>query len=159
MTRIHIDRVGPDQYFEERSMPEPNSGCWIWLGATNNGYGVARYRSKSKNAHRLSYELLNGVSVIDGIDVCHKCDNRACVNPDHLFLGTRKENMQDCARKGRIKPPLPLMGDESPNSKLNASQVISIRSDKRSQRQIAKAYGVNRGTIAAILHRKTWRHI
>jgi hypothetical protein len=142
-----------------RSMPEPNSGCWIWLGAIrSNGYGAINIEKKTRSAHRLAYEIANKKSVPSNLDVCHRCDVRACINPDHLFVGTRKDNMVDCANKGRNFVPL-LRGEESPNSKLTVRQVLAIRKDSRSIRALGRAYGVDRGTIASIVHRKTWRHI
>lgn len=146
-------------YFWDRSIPEPNSGCWIWLGATSHGYGVVRHKAKNIGAHRLAYELYHSVSVPSSVDICHRCDNRACVNPLHLFEGTRLENMHDCISKGRFAYPEPLCGEDSPNSKLTDMDVLEIRSDPRSQRAIARAYGVDKATVAHIVHRRTWRHI
>ena len=81
-------------------------GCWEWQGSKNRrGYGYFRHKERSNYlAHRLSWELTNG-SIPDGLEVCHACDNPACVNPGHLFLGTHRDNMIDAWQKGRIAPP------------------------------------------------------
>ena|ERR1035437_1750037 len=100
------------------SIPEPNSGCLIWTGSIReNGYGQI---SLSKNdpirqttntkgrmfaAHRVSFELANG-PIPDNLSVLHRCDNRLCINPDHLFLGTHNDNMVDMMSKGRYKNAL-----------------------------------------------------
>ena len=87
--------------FEAKFVPVTESGCWLWLGAWSwNGYGYIEYRKKKLRAHRVSWELHRG-AIAGGLHVCHQCDVPACVNPDHLFLGTRGDNMLDCHRKGR----------------------------------------------------------
>lgn len=95
--------------FDRKYIPEPNSGCWLWLGAIcsgNAGYGQVREGGKTDYAHRASYRMHCG-EIPAGLDVCHTCDQPSCVNPDHLFTGTRQENMQDAKRKGRLVVPGP----------------------------------------------------
>ena len=89
-----------------RVEPVPEAGCWLYTGSVDGGgYGtVSTSRGKSPaKAHRVSYEHHHG-PIPKGIEVCHRCDTPRCVNPQHLFLGTRQENMLDCSRKGRISP-------------------------------------------------------
>lgn len=80
------------------------NGCWEFTGALRSGYGAIKYKGKTCATHRVSYEISNG-NIPNGLLVCHKCDNRKCINPEHLFLGTYSENMQDCKNKGRIVIP------------------------------------------------------
>lgn len=122
------------------------SVCWGWTGAAKgNGYGHINVDGRSMTAHRYAYTLFNGVEVADGLDVCHTCDNRCCVNPDHLFLGTRAENVADMRAKGRAA---------GGNRKhLRESQVQHIRqrlASGMSPRLIAEQMDVNYHTITAI---------
>lgn len=97
------DRVWNVRGIMNRVEQEPNTGCWLWTGAVIpvSGYGQMRYgKGTPKKAHRVSYEIFVG-PIPDGLYVCHRCDTPLCVNPDHLFLGTAKDNAQDAMRKGR----------------------------------------------------------
>jgi hypothetical protein len=89
--------------FQQMIKPSP-SGCIVWVGCTNRGgYGSFTIRNRKITAHRFAWIAANG-DIPDGMWVLHSCDNRACVNPDHLFLGTHAENMADMVRKGRPRP-------------------------------------------------------
>lgn len=138
------------------------NGCWLWLASKDiHGYGAfglltpAGY--KTVKAHRVSYALRYG-TINSGQMVCHKCDCPKCVNPAHLFLGTQKDNMRDCADKGRIKIPhyKALLNG---NGKLSEAQVAEIRRLKGqlTQRQLAKQYNVSQVHIGRI-HRKEVRN-
>jgi hypothetical protein len=126
---------------------------------------------KQIGAHRFSYILAHG-RIPKGLFVCHTCDNRGCVNPAHMFLGTSKDNMQDAARKGRtlsgdkhpshVHPEMIRRGESSSHHRLTSEQVLAIRKAQQEgapRRALATEYGVDRSTIDAIVHRKTWKHI
>src|ERR1700757_1576049 len=92
---------------EDRSQPNPNTGCWTWMGARQSGgYGQIQIAGKSWLAHRASWTTFRG-QIPQGLNVLHHCDNRICVNPPHLFIGTQRDNWQDALEKGRItgEPP------------------------------------------------------
>lgn len=151
------DRVKLRRLIEDSSIPEPNSGCWLWnKDAYSTGYGRFYDRElKGRQqllAHRVSYEA--NIGPLSRRDcICHKCDNPICVNPDHLFKGTHADNMRDCSAKGRAKVPR-LMGSDHPQSKLQDNDIIAIRRDRRSLRLIAKEYQVSRASISNIKAKK-----
>lgn len=121
--------------------------CWPWIGAgKGNGYG----HTSRGPAHRVSYELFVG-PVPEGMDVCHRCDNRACVNPDHLFVGTRAENMADMKAKGR--------GAGGCRKHLREHQVQEVRrrlSAGVPQADIARTMNIHRSTVSAIKQGKSY---
>jgi hypothetical protein len=95
----------PEERFWKYVDKKNENDCWPWIGAiTTRGYGEMVVEKKIVGAHRLSYEIHKG-KIKNGLFVCHTCDNRKCVNPKHLFLGTQKDNMQDALKKGRIFNP------------------------------------------------------
>ena len=89
----------PDIYFWPRV--KKSDGCWLWVGGKGNGYGYVWHDNRTKRAHRVSWEMAYGPIPL-GLFVCHKCDTPLCVRPDHLFLGTAKDNIEDCFIKGRL---------------------------------------------------------
>ena len=101
MSAIKLDLDEQKKRFHARYIQEPNTGCWLWSAAGGGQhYGLFHFRGKTIGAHRASWIFHKG-EIPNGLYVLHKCDTRPCVNPDHLFLGTPKDNMQDCVKKGR----------------------------------------------------------
>lgn len=140
------------------SIPEPNSGCFLWLGPTDEcGYGLLRWQGKTHRAHRLAWMARNG-EIAPNLHACHHCDVPACVNPDHLFLGTNADNNADKMAKGRHRCN-PLLGEAAPAAKLTANQILEIRADNRRQRIIAREYGVDQSRISRVKALVDWRHL
>lgn len=132
----------------------PIVDCVMFPGCkSHRGYGLLRHNGKLKHAHRVSYEIFNG-NIPEGAYVCHKCDNRACVNPDHLFIGSHAENMEDMIYKGRQ-----LKGQQVHTCKLTPEQVIDIKKDVRSQRKIAAHFGISKSAVGKIKRQETWIHL
>ena len=129
-------------------------GCWVWRGAkTTSGYGAFQLGVGNKaRAHRIAYVLTYG-AFDDDLIVCHKCDNRECVNPDHLFVGTNADNAADMSRKGRAAK---LHGSQNGCSKLTEGVVLSIYQDPRTNREIAAEHGIQPSLVSMIRHRKVW---
>jgi hypothetical protein len=131
-------------------------GCWIWTGGMSpKGYGVHWVGRGHKRAHRYSFELHTGIDP-GGLVVMHTCDNRACVNPNHLELGTQTENIADMDRKGRRGSA---KGMAHPAAALNEDQVRAIRADTRNQRDIAADYSISKACVGAIKAGRTWKHV
>jgi hypothetical protein len=147
-------KIGDADLIERHSIPEPNSGCWLWIGSTSNrfGYGRVSQNRRERLAHRLSYLAHNGPIPLD-MHVLHRCDVAICVNPDHLFLGTLKDNVQDCLSKGRH---VALRGESHRSSKLNRDKVASIRASSASISELARDFGVSRRAIRFVKTGATW---
>ncbi len=131
--------------------------CWEWIGPTYRGYGRLWHRGKTIRAHRASWVIHHG-DIPHGMFVCHRCDNPKCVNPDHLFLGTHRDNIDDKVRKGRCAR-LDRRGEKGGNAKLAVEDVLRIRRKLRPQKELAVEYGVDPSTISDIQRRKTWTNI
>ena len=152
--------VSPKDRFEDKYEDVTESGCWIWIAySLPNGYGRFGLNGKTELAHRASYMLHKG-DIPEGFHVCHTCDTPSCVNPDHLFLGTPKDNMQDCKKKGRMNNGNP-KGESNGKSKLTENDVFEIRdlleNSPYSQAKIAEIYEVYYTAISKIKYKRTWR--
>lgn len=147
---------------EERfwSNVQRTDGCWIWTGDTYVGRGYGRlylgggYANRVV-AHRFSYELHYGPLPDPKLYVCHHCDNRLCVRPDHLFLGTAADNSRDAARKGRLAS-----GEDHPHTSLTEDRVREIRFEyangRAEQTELATRFGVSQTVISHIVRGETW---
>jgi len=129
--------------------------CWIWTGDKyDSGYGRLTLKlGLQVRAHRFMYEQRFG-KIPEGMFALHKCDVRACVNPEHIFIGTKKDNMRDCVSKGRNRYKT-LKGTESPNSNLTDRDITEIRelykTGKFFQREIGRKFGVSQVTVSRII--------
>ncbi len=147
-------------------------GCHLWTGtlSTSGGYGQFRVGRRTLTAHRVAWVLARGD--IGGLFVCHRCDVRRCVNPEHLFLGTQADNMADKVSKSRqsmgrqhgasIKNRFVMRGSAAPAAKLTESSVLEIRRRRdagEALSTIAADFGVNNSTVCEVSKRHTWAHI
>lgn len=156
------------------------NGCWEWLKSKGGKYGKLHWMSKCLSAHKASYLAFKG-GVPEGLQVCHTCDNPICVNPDHLWLGTAKENMRDCISKNRWRGTKGVKwtpewrknilskrkhadrkGEAHHRNKLTNEGVKEIREmlkQNLSQTKIAKKFGVDPSTISHIKRGRLWPHL
>ena len=144
----------------EKFYVDSETGCWIWTACRNKGYGAVRHLGRMTPAHRVSWIYAFGeipkASGSHGMCVCHKCDNTLCVNPEHLFLGTHQDNMDDMVAKGRDKK---VNGEAIGIAKLTEEDIPYILADNRSMDEIALDYGVSQSAISKVKRRVTWKHI
>lgn len=150
--------------FHARYKVDETTGCWIWTGAYDkDGYGQwqtekirqanGKYLRIRRRAPRISWELHKG-DIPEGKYILHKCDDPRCVNPDHLLLGTPKQNSEDMVRKGRSP-----RGEKQGNSRLSEAQVIEIRTSSETLESLAKRFGVSVATVSDARMGRTWAHI
>lgn len=138
--------------FEEKYIVAP-SGCWEWTASKDgNGYGILWDGVKNSKAHRVSYTMYKGTIPV-GMFACHTCDNPACVNPEHVFIGSALDNNRDAKNKGRGHRP---RGAKNPKAKLTQEQVDNIRSSGKGASELAHAYPVSRQQLSDILNNKKW---
>jgi len=165
---IASDKSALDRFW---SKVQPSEGCWNWTAAKNEkGYGVFGINRDTFKAHRVAF-ILSGQEIPDGLCLLHKCDNPACVNPDHMMIGTRAENNADMCAKGRHvngaqKTPIEQCkyekGEHHHNARLTAEIVLQIRNDRAlgmSFSRIAAKYGIGQKHAHSIATRKAWKHV
>lgn len=155
------------------SKVQKTDGCWLWMGGRYpTSYGKVRVSNRTTYAHRVAWALSNG-EIPAGLHVCHHCDNPPCVRPDHLFVGTCKDNMQDRARKGRsghithpeafVGNPNAPRGEAHPRARLTNDAVVLIRQLWRTgdytQTELGELFGCSHDAISRVVNLKSWTHI
>lgn len=150
-TRPFTDKARFDKYVDKKGFDE----CWPWLaGRSGAGYGKFRLNGRTVSAHRASY-VLNKGTIPDGLLVRHTCDNKPCVNPNHLITGTPKDNARDAVERG-LYP----RGESQGRAKLTLQEVDEIRAllhiNRDSNRAIGERYGVSKATVQRIAAGRTW---
>ena len=172
-----IDFLTPERIasFWEKVDRQTQGDCWRWKAFRNPmGYGMFGVKRDVRLAHRIAYELTYG-EIPEGMCVLHRCDNPSCVNPSHLYLGTRTDNNRDKLLRGRVYRPVgdknpsrshpetQVRGEASPNAKLTTESVKQIRimyaTGKYRLVDIASQFGVSFSTIGRIVKRETWKHL
>jgi hypothetical protein len=173
VTRFHVLRDGADAClrcanrgyqthmarFWARAIPEPNSGCWLWTGRVDGkGYGMFMIDSSNRRAHRLALSF-SGVDVPHDRIVCHRCDNPPCVNPEHLYVGTDRDNVNDRESRKRGGGPK-RRGEGNGRAKLTQAQVEEIRAlfetGLHTKVALGKRFGVSDAQIGYIVRRLQW---
>lgn len=156
-TRLH--RTPPiEKHFWEQAKILGKNDCWEWQGyKSRKGYGQIQIDHRVTAAHRVAWELTHG-PIREGLQVCHKCDNPPCVNPNHLFLGTNDDNVADKMSKNRQ-----VHGVNHPHAKLTDAQVVEARQRFAeggiSIAALARRYGVSGVSMRSVILRATWRHL
>jgi hypothetical protein len=148
------DETLAKRFFAKNIIPDSKDECWKWTGSSYPyGYGCIGTSKGVDGAHRVSYKLHVG-EIPDGLCVLHKCDNPNCNNPEHLFLGTKKDNALDRSLKGRGKNPI--HRGNHPNAKLTVEDVMAIKGSKEKRNVLAEKFGVTAVSISRIINGERW---
>lgn len=147
-----------DRFWSKVRKSEETDGCWLWTASLHTeGYGHFGLRGRIVRAHRVSWEIANGVTVPDGMKLCHTCDNPPCVRPDHLFIGTDAENAKDKVRKGRSP-----RGEEAPKVRLtndSVQRIVELRRQGVPRKDVARLSDIDPSVITRIMSGQIWSHI
>jgi len=130
--------------------------CWLWTASMRGGYGRIKHHGRDIGAHRVAWALTYG-TIPDGFSILHRCDNRRCVNPAHLVLGTQRDNIQDMIAKDRLGRGF--RGGQYPHAILTSEDVREIRRSPDTGRALAKRLGVSPSTISDVRRRRHWTHV
>lgn len=144
---------------DHHTIPEPMTGCWLcWsrLGPRKNNYSHLSYKGKTIASHRASYELHKG-RIPQGLSVLHRCHTPACVNPDHLRVGTHRENMEDMIARGRRETRA--RGTAIGIAKLTDESAMNVYLATGSVSSISRRFGITRTAVRSVKSRRTWKHI
>lgn len=151
-----MEKIDKNRFY--KSLIKQKSGCWEWKSLdSSTGYGLVGVNNNRYYAHRMSWLIFRG-KIPKGLFVCHKCDNRKCVNPKHLFVGTCADNHKDMVKKGRMA-----RGKELPQTKLSKNDIFTIRNSyskgKTIQRELALRFSVGQDHISRIINKLAWSYI
>lgn len=158
VSRVALKGKGLRDRYECQAIKK--DGCWDWSGHKDKkGYGRIMVDGKIRLAHRVSWELHERL-LKPGEQVLHRCDNPSCTNPEHLFVGSQKDNIRDMWAKGRAKPgKINSVGSANGSSRLTSDDVYAIRASKEPTRYLAAFYGIHPTHVWNIRARRSWKHL